>query len=195
MTAAYRTPGRHDRGPCFWRRPVTLAVRVHAPVAQLDRASVSEAEGHRFDSCRAHHLAPRGGWPDTRQAPRDSPSARRDGARLPVRRTLHSARWLARHSSGAARLTSRSDALLHSARWLARHSSGAARLAFSSSRRGTTPCQTHSFTPRGGWPDTRQAPRDSSSARRDGARLPVRRTPSLREVAGPTLVRRRATHL
>ena len=27
-----------------------------APVAQLDRASASEAEGHRFESCRAHHL-------------------------------------------------------------------------------------------------------------------------------------------
>ena len=27
-----------------------------APVAQLDRASVSEAEGRWFDSSRAHHL-------------------------------------------------------------------------------------------------------------------------------------------
>ena len=27
----------------------------HAPVAQLDRVLVSEAKGHRFDSCRAHH--------------------------------------------------------------------------------------------------------------------------------------------
>ena len=27
----------------------------NALVAQLDRVSVSEAEGHRFDSCRAHH--------------------------------------------------------------------------------------------------------------------------------------------
>jgi hypothetical protein len=27
----------------------------HAPVAQLDRVSVSEAEGHRFDSCRVRH--------------------------------------------------------------------------------------------------------------------------------------------
>ena len=26
-----------------------------ALVAQLDRVSASEAEGHRFDSCRAHH--------------------------------------------------------------------------------------------------------------------------------------------
>ncbi len=26
----------------------------HAPVAQLDRASDSDSEGHRFDSCRAY---------------------------------------------------------------------------------------------------------------------------------------------
>jgi hypothetical protein len=30
-------------------------VTPHAPVAQLDRASVSEAEGRKFDSCRARH--------------------------------------------------------------------------------------------------------------------------------------------
>ena len=29
----------------------------HAPVAQLDRASDSDSEGHRFDSCRAYHFA------------------------------------------------------------------------------------------------------------------------------------------
>ena len=28
---------------------------IYAPVAQLDRVLVSEAKGHRFDSCRAHH--------------------------------------------------------------------------------------------------------------------------------------------
>ena len=28
----------------------------NAPVAQLDRASASGAEGHRFESCRAYHL-------------------------------------------------------------------------------------------------------------------------------------------
>ena len=27
----------------------------HAPVAQLDRVLVSEAKGHRFESCRARH--------------------------------------------------------------------------------------------------------------------------------------------
>jgi hypothetical protein len=29
---------------------------IYAPVAQLDRVLVSEAKGHRFDSCRAHHI-------------------------------------------------------------------------------------------------------------------------------------------
>ncbi len=29
---------------------------VKASVAQLDRVSVSETEGHRFDPCRVHHL-------------------------------------------------------------------------------------------------------------------------------------------
>lgn len=28
----------------------------NAPVAQLDRVSASEAEGHRFESCQARHL-------------------------------------------------------------------------------------------------------------------------------------------
>ena len=28
---------------------------IYAPVAQLDRVLVSEAKGHRFDSCRARH--------------------------------------------------------------------------------------------------------------------------------------------
>ena len=30
--------------------------RSHAPVAQLDRVLVSEAKGHRFDSCRARQI-------------------------------------------------------------------------------------------------------------------------------------------
>src|SRR5262245_25456001 len=30
--------------------------RPDAPVAQLDRVLVSEAKGHRFDSCRARHF-------------------------------------------------------------------------------------------------------------------------------------------
>ena len=30
---------------------------MHASVAQLDRASDSDSEGRRFDSCRAHHIA------------------------------------------------------------------------------------------------------------------------------------------
>ena len=29
--------------------------RTHAPVAQLDRVSDSDSEGHRFDSCRVYH--------------------------------------------------------------------------------------------------------------------------------------------
>lgn len=29
---------------------------LRAPVAQLDRVSASEAEGHRFESCRVRHL-------------------------------------------------------------------------------------------------------------------------------------------
>lgn len=32
------------------------SVPNHAPVAQLDRVSVSEAEGHRFNSCQARHF-------------------------------------------------------------------------------------------------------------------------------------------
>ena len=30
-------------------------IQDRAPVAQLDRVLVSEAKGHRFDSCRARH--------------------------------------------------------------------------------------------------------------------------------------------
>ena len=30
--------------------------RKNAPVAQLDRVSASEAEGHRFESCRVRHF-------------------------------------------------------------------------------------------------------------------------------------------
>jgi len=39
------------------------ARRAHAPVAQLDRASASGAEGHRFESCRAHEEGARGSIP------------------------------------------------------------------------------------------------------------------------------------
>ena len=35
------------------RKPVSY---THLPVAQLDRVLVSEAKGHRFDSCRARHI-------------------------------------------------------------------------------------------------------------------------------------------
>ena len=66
----------HERGPCPELvegpgAPAVAAVRVDlsppaamarlssvddAPVAQLDRASASGAEGHRFESCRAHQF-------------------------------------------------------------------------------------------------------------------------------------------
>lgn len=34
----------------------TVVQLSYAPVAQLDRVSVSEAEGHRFDPCRVRHF-------------------------------------------------------------------------------------------------------------------------------------------
>lgn len=36
-----------------WQKTLCCAPPKHAPVAQLDRVLVSEAKGHRFDSCRA----------------------------------------------------------------------------------------------------------------------------------------------
>ena len=50
-------------GPCprpHWTasRPDRYNARAHAPVAQLDRVLVSEAKGHRFESCRARHIPP-----------------------------------------------------------------------------------------------------------------------------------------
>ena len=36
-----------------------------APVAQLDRASASGAEGHRFKSCQAHQQTSKGRTPHT----------------------------------------------------------------------------------------------------------------------------------
>lgn len=38
----------------------------NAPVAQLDRVLVSEAKGHRFESCRAHHSDTKPGTPKSR---------------------------------------------------------------------------------------------------------------------------------
>ena len=43
----------------FELRPASLRCGPHAPVAQLDRASVYETEGHRFESCRARYRKPR----------------------------------------------------------------------------------------------------------------------------------------
>jgi hypothetical protein len=41
---------------CRTRRSSRRSAVFCAPVAQLDRASASGAEGHRFESCRAHHF-------------------------------------------------------------------------------------------------------------------------------------------
>jgi hypothetical protein len=49
----------------------TIATPVHAPVAQLDRVSASEAEGHWFESSQARHFqqARRRGLCPARRAP------------------------------------------------------------------------------------------------------------------------------
>ena len=49
-------PRSRDRGRRMPARNVQEPVSSSAPVAQLDRASASGAEGHRFESCRARHL-------------------------------------------------------------------------------------------------------------------------------------------
>ncbi len=43
--------------------PVRSLHAKDAPVAQLDRASASGAEGHRFESCRARHISTRPATP------------------------------------------------------------------------------------------------------------------------------------
>jgi len=40
-------------------RATAIQYAVRAPVAQLDRVLVSEAKGHRFESCRARHSSRR----------------------------------------------------------------------------------------------------------------------------------------
>lgn len=58
-----------ERKPGFRRfgaqvRPVPRSLTLlHAPVAQLDRASDYESEGRRFDSCRAHFPSTQDGHP------------------------------------------------------------------------------------------------------------------------------------
>ena len=42
------------RSECSYRGFESLLLRQCAPVAQLDRASVYETEGRRFESCQAH---------------------------------------------------------------------------------------------------------------------------------------------
>ena len=66
-------------------------IRPDAPVAQLDRVLVSEAKGHRFDSCRARHL------------PKDA-----------MHRNSGSDRGRSRLSVGVARFRLRSSSLSHS---------------------------------------------------------------------------------
>src|SRR5262245_5340750 len=39
----------------IWNLRFGICDFPHAPLAQLDRASASGAEGHRFESCRARH--------------------------------------------------------------------------------------------------------------------------------------------
>ena len=55
--AARKSAGDRAPHPCArWTlRCAAGRIRLRAPVAQLDRVLVSEAKGHRFDSCRARH--------------------------------------------------------------------------------------------------------------------------------------------
>ena len=48
------TPGRRDFFESLTCPDAGANVGALAPVAQLDRASPSGGEGHRFESCRAH---------------------------------------------------------------------------------------------------------------------------------------------
>ena len=48
-SACIKTRRQHSEVEC------ATQIFNYAPVAQLDRVLVSEAKGHRFDSCRAHH--------------------------------------------------------------------------------------------------------------------------------------------
>src|SRR6185436_3045068 len=52
---ARKSAGDRAPHPCArWTlRCAAGRIRLRAPVAQLDRVLVSEAKGHRFDSCRA----------------------------------------------------------------------------------------------------------------------------------------------
>ena len=50
------TPGRRDFFESLTCPDAGANVGALAPVAQLDRASPSGGEGHRFESCRAHSI-------------------------------------------------------------------------------------------------------------------------------------------
>ncbi len=63
-------PARATGGwPTCGRRAQAGRLRCSAPVAQLDRATASEAVGHRFESYRAHHSHPPLRYPAAMDAP------------------------------------------------------------------------------------------------------------------------------
>jgi hypothetical protein len=78
---------RVPAGHVLSRRACQLA-SPFAPVAQLDRALASEAKGHKFESCRAHHLTHSIG-PKRRARESRSPAADSLVSLSPVDRTLH----------------------------------------------------------------------------------------------------------
>jgi hypothetical protein len=45
-----------SKGVCVKHIRTIQFMLFHVPVAQLDRVSASEAEGRRFESCRARHF-------------------------------------------------------------------------------------------------------------------------------------------
>ena len=56
LTRDYTVPAT-SRGTAHWTGSLRERYNLRfAPVAQLDRVLVSEAKGHRFESCRARHL-------------------------------------------------------------------------------------------------------------------------------------------
>ena len=124
MRAERRDPERGGRVP-LPRAPK----RGRGPVAQLDRASASEAEGRRFEFCLGHHLFQPLAWlPEFAKAPtvtriatviRSLGSPRRLPGRSPERRSPPDAPRLrfclphALEGSGA----SSSDRSLHGSTW------------------------------------------------------------------------------
>lgn len=82
------------------QRTATRASTRRVPLAQLDRASASGAEGRRFESCRGHHIftacdARQGGVRFMRS--RQHPGDRRQGRPCPGRAQGKSRRFPAKH--------------------------------------------------------------------------------------------------